>query len=76
MTDLNHYHEAKEALSRAQSGVVEGPLGLAAGQPHAMLAVADELRSVHNLLLEIRRLTAAGDDTRTHPAGISTDHRI
>jgi len=59
MTDLTHYDEAKEALRRAQSGVTEDPLDLATGQLHAMLAVADELRNVHNELMEIRRLTAA-----------------
>ena len=59
MTDLSHYDEAKQALLRAQSGVAEDPLDLAAGQLHAMLAVADELRNVHAELTEIRRLTAA-----------------
>jgi hypothetical protein len=61
MTELSHYDEAKEALRRAESGVAEDPLDLAAGQLHALLAVADELRNVHNELMEIRRLaTAAG----------------
>jgi hypothetical protein len=59
MTDLGHYDEAKQALRRAQSGVVEDPLDLAAGQLHAMLAVADELRNVLHELMEIRRLNAA-----------------
>jgi hypothetical protein len=59
MTDLSHYDEAKEALRRAQAGIVEDPLDLAAGQLHALLAVADELRNVHYELLEIRRLTGA-----------------
>jgi hypothetical protein len=57
MTDLSHYDQAKDALTRAQAGVVEDPLDLATGQLHAMLAVADELRNVHNELTEIRRLT-------------------
>ncbi len=39
MTDLSHCDEATEALRRAQSGVAEDPLALAAGQLHAMLAV-------------------------------------
>lgn len=56
MTELSHYDEATEALRRAQSGVVEDPLDLAAGQLHAMLAVADELRNVHYELMESRRL--------------------
>jgi hypothetical protein len=61
MTNLTHYDAAKEALGRAESGVAEDPLDIAAGQLHAMLAVADELRNVHNELIEIRRLaTAAG----------------
>jgi hypothetical protein len=59
MTDLRHYDEAKEALRRAESGIAEDPLDLAAGQLHAMLAVADELRNVHHELTEIRRLSAA-----------------
>jgi hypothetical protein len=61
MTNPTHYDAAKEALSRAESGVAEDPLDIAAGQLHALLAVADELRNVHNELMEIRRLaTAAG----------------
>jgi hypothetical protein len=61
MTNVSHYDAAKEALRRAESGVAEDPLDIASGQLHAMLAVADELRNVHNELMEIRRLaTAAG----------------
>ena len=61
MTNLNHYDEAKQALGRAESGLAEDPLDIATGQLHALLAVADELRNVHNELMEIRRLaTAAG----------------
>jgi hypothetical protein len=56
MTNLSRYDEAKEALRRAESGVVEDPLDLAAGQLHALLAVADEVRNVQNELREIRRL--------------------
>jgi hypothetical protein len=59
MTDQNHYDQAREALRRAESGVTEDPLDLAAGQLHAMLAVADELRNVHYELTEIRRLSDA-----------------
>ena len=59
MTDLSHYDEAKNALSRAASGILEDPLDLATGQLHALLAMADELSIVREELAEIHRLLAS-----------------
>jgi hypothetical protein len=61
MTDQDHYGEATAALRRAQSGTTEDPQDLAMGQLHAMLAVADELRTIRNELMEIIRLAESRD---------------
>ena len=55
MTTTNHYGEARDILNktgRRRSGTSEHDL--AAAQIHAMLAIADELRNIHNELVEIR----------------------
>jgi len=55
MTTTNHYGEARDILNktgRRRSGTSEHDL--AAAQVHAMLAIADELRNIHNELVEIR----------------------
>ena len=55
MTTTNHYGEARDILNktgRRRSGTSEHDL--AAAQVHAMLAIADELRNIHNELVEMR----------------------
>ena len=52
MTTTNHYGEARDILNktgRRRSGTSEHDL--AAAQVHAMLAIADELRNIHNELV-------------------------
>ena len=61
MIDLSHYDEARDVLGRAQPGVTGGPLDLATGQLHALLAIAEELHNVRNELMEIRRLLASSN---------------
>lgn len=60
MTTQSHYSQAEHTLRRA-----EVPLGaptvqeLAIGQLHALISIADELRSIRNELTQIRQMTAA-----------------
>jgi hypothetical protein len=64
MTTTNHYGEARDILNktgRRRSGTSEHDL--AAAQVHAMLAIADELRNIHNELVEM------GEGPVTRPGG-------
>ena len=66
MTNTNHYKEAENALSRGMVGPHASPQALAKAQLHAMLAVADELRDIHNELIEMRGIIARPHDTRAN----------
>jgi hypothetical protein len=54
MTTTNHYGEARDMLQRTDRRSATSQHDLAAAQVHAMLAIADELRNIHNELAEIR----------------------
>ena len=54
MTTTNHYGEARDMLQRTDRRSATSQHDLAAAQVHAMLAIADELRNIHNELVEIR----------------------
>jgi hypothetical protein len=54
MTTTNHYGEARDLLQRTDRRSGTSPHDLAAAQVHALLAIADELRNIHNELAEIR----------------------
>ena len=54
MTTTNHYGEARDILTKAGHRSATSAHDLAAAQIHAMLAIADELRNIHNELAEIR----------------------
>ena len=61
MTTTNHYGEARDILNktgRRRSGTSEHDL--AAAQVHAMLAIADELRNIHNELVCGRSVCRTG----------------
>jgi len=61
MTTTNHYGEARDILNktgRRRYGTSEHDL--AAAQVHAMLAIADELRNIHNELVEMRGRPVTG----------------
>jgi hypothetical protein len=62
MMTTSHYREAEGALKRAQHGSRASAADLAAAQLHAMLAVADELRSIHNELISVRELISQPPD--------------
>jgi hypothetical protein len=65
MTTTTHYREAEDALNRAQRGSRASQQDLTKAQLHAMLAVADELRDIHNELIQMRSIIAGLPDTRT-----------
>ena len=54
MTTTNHYGEARDMLQRTDRRSATSQHDLAAAQVHAMLAIADELRNIHNELVEMR----------------------
>ena len=54
MTTTNHYGEARDMLQKTDRRSATSQHDLAAAQVHAMLAIADELRNIHNELVEIR----------------------
>jgi hypothetical protein len=54
MTTTNHYGEARDMLQRTDRRSATSQHDLAAAQVHAMLAIADELRNIHNDLAEMR----------------------
>ena len=54
MTTTNHYGEARDMLRRTDRRSATSQHDLAAAQVHAMLAIADELRNIHNELVEMR----------------------
>jgi hypothetical protein len=54
MTTTNHYGEARDMLQKTDRRSATSQHDLAAAQVHAMLAIADELRNIHNELAEIR----------------------
>ena len=54
MTTTNHYGEARDMLQRTDRRSATSQHDLAAAQVHAMLAIADELRNIHNELAEMR----------------------
>jgi hypothetical protein len=54
MTTTNHYGEARDMLQRTDRRSATSQHDLAAAQVHAMLAIADEPRNIHNELAEIR----------------------
>jgi hypothetical protein len=54
MTTTNHYGEARDMLQKTDRRSATSQHDLAAAQIHAMLAIADELRNIHNELVEIR----------------------
>ena len=54
MTTTNHYGEARDILTRTAHRSATSPHDLVAAQIHAMLAIADELRNIHNELVEMR----------------------
>jgi hypothetical protein len=54
MTTTNHYGEARDMLQRTDRRSATSQHDLAAAQIHAMLAIADELRNIHNDLAEMR----------------------
>jgi len=51
-----HYREAEKPLRRAEAGSRASAEALATAQLHALLALAEELRSVRNELIAIREL--------------------
>jgi hypothetical protein len=53
MTTTNHYGEARDILQETDRRSATSH-DLAVAQVHAMLAIADELRNIHNELVEIR----------------------
>jgi hypothetical protein len=53
MTTTNHYGEARDMLQETDRRSATSH-ELAVAQVHAMLAIADELRNIHNELAEIR----------------------
>jgi hypothetical protein len=54
MTTTNHYGEARDMLQKTDRRSATSQHDLAAAQVHAMLAIADELRNIHNELAEMR----------------------
>jgi hypothetical protein len=54
MTTTNHYGEARDMLQKTDRRSATSQHDLAAAQVHAMLAIADELRNIHNELVEMR----------------------
>jgi hypothetical protein len=54
MTTTNHYGEARDILQKTDRRSATSQHDLAAAQVHAMLAIADELRNIHNELMEMR----------------------
>ena len=54
MTTTNHYGEARDMLQRTDRRSATSQHDLVAAQVHAMLAIADELRNIHNELVEMR----------------------
>ena len=54
MTTTNHYGEARDILQKTDRRSATSQHDLAAAQIHAMLAIADELRNIHNELVEMR----------------------
>ncbi len=55
MNATDHYRQAEDILRRARSSSMRD---LATAQLHALLAVAGELRDVHNELAAIRGIVA------------------
>jgi hypothetical protein len=51
MTTPNRYRDAEDALRKTLKGPRLSPTELATAQLQAMLAVADELRNIHNELI-------------------------
>jgi hypothetical protein len=65
MTSTTHYRQAEDALRRSHPGHRVNQHDLAIAQLHATLAVADELRDIHNELMQVRGIIAGMPDTRT-----------
>jgi hypothetical protein len=54
MTTPNHYRDAEDALRKTLKGPRLSTTELATAQLQAMLAVANELRNIHNELTALR----------------------